>query len=226
MWRGSVPLESISLRKLLKIGFSAPNRRRAALRDIIRDDRIRAAGFSEEGGDFYVPFWADARAHVFGTQNLHETTATRVAGNRNRQRLYPLLRDGFLSWWNAYRRRTNEPFQLGPMQRTRFEFRDLASMVKVDSILSIEDGLGAHHYVYPYFAEAPVLGDDAARLGLWLLSRSFPEVPPDRFRLLDVFRGQAFSISQTPLRGDEEQRFQHMYAGLIQERDIIRGSAA
>lgn len=218
-----MPLESISLRKLLKIGFSTPNRRRASLRDIIRDDRIRAAGGAEEGGDFYLPFWADARAHVFGTLDLHEATTARVEVNRNRRRLYPLLRDGFLGWWNVYRRRTNEPFRLGPVQRTRFEILDLASMVKVDSILSIEDGMGAHHYVYPYFAEAPELGEDAARLGLWLLSQALPEVPPERFRLLDVLRGWAYSIAQTPLRGDEEERFHRMYAGLIQERDTLRG---
>lgn len=123
-----MPLESISLRKLLKIGFATPNRRRAELRGIIRQDRAKAAGAADEGGDFYAGFWADARAHVFGTQDLHESTAERVASNRNRQRLYPLLRDGFLRWWSTYRRRTNEPFQLGPSQRTRFEIPGLASM--------------------------------------------------------------------------------------------------
>lgn len=221
-----MPLESISLRKLLKIGFSAPNRRRGALRNIIRDDRARAAGLAGEGGDFYGPFWADARAHVFGTEDLHESTTGRMAGNRNRQRLYPLLRDGFLGWWNAYRRRTNEPFQLGPSQRTRYEVPDLAAAVKVDSILSITDGLGGHHYVYPYFAEAPAVSEEAARLGLWVLGRALPNVPPEQFRLLDVFRGRAFSITETPLQGDEEQRFHRMYAGLIQERNGLRGPEA
>nr|WP_172685202.1 hypothetical protein [Methylobacterium oryzae]AGO88401.1 protein of unassigned function [Methylobacterium oryzae CBMB20] len=220
-----MPLESISLRKLLKIGFSTPNRRRAELRGIIRQDRAKAAGAADEGGDFYAGFWADARAHVFGTQDLHESTAERVAGNRNRQRLYPLLRDGFLRWWSTYRRHTNEPFQLGPSQRTRFEILGLASMVKVESILSITDGSGGHHYVYPYFAEAPELSLDAAKLGLWLLGQALPEIPPERFQLLDVLRGRAFSITQTPLQGDEEQLFLRMYAGLIQERDGLRRMA-
>lgn len=185
----------------------------------------RAAGVAEPGDDFYGAFWADAREHVFGGQDLHEATNGRMADSRNRRRLYPLLRDGFLGWWNAYRRRTNEPFQLGPPLRTRFEFLDLAAMVKVDSILSITDGLGGHHYVYPYFAEAPELSEDAARLGLWLLSRALPDVPADRFRLLDVFRARAFSIGQNPLQGDEEQRFSRLYAGLIQERNGLRDAA-
>jgi hypothetical protein len=218
-----LPLESISLRKLLKIGFARPNRRQGALREIIRQDRARAAGPVDEGGDFYGPFWADAKAHVFGTRDLHEATTGRVADNRNRRRLYPLLRDGFLGWWNPYRRGTNEPFRLGPVQRTRFEVLSLASTVKVDNILSIEDGLGGLHYVYPYFAEAPALGNEAAQLGLWLLGRALPDLPADRLRVLDVFRGQAFSIADTPLQGDEEERFQRMYAALIQERNTLRG---
>lgn len=217
-----MPLESISLRKLLKIGFSNPNRRRSALRGIIRDDRARAAGSADEGGDFYGPFWADARAHVFGAQDLHETTAGRMADNRNRRRLYPLLRDGFLVSWSTYRRRTNEPFHLGPSLRTRFEILDLASMVKIDSILSITDGLGDHHHVYPYFAEAPELGAESARLGLWLLGQALPDVPLGRFQMLDVLHGRSFSIALTPLQGNEEQLFLRMYAGLIQERDILR----
>ena len=45
----------------------------------------------------------------------------------------------------------------------------------------------------------------------------------DRFRLLDVFRGRAFSTTQTPLQGDEEERLHRMYAGLIQERNTLRG---
>jgi hypothetical protein len=98
--------------------------------------------------------------------------------------------------------------------------------VKVDSILSITDGLGSHHYVYPYFAEAPAVSEEAARLGLWVLGRALPNVPPEQFRLLDVFRGQAFSIKETPLQGDEEQLFHRMYAGLVQERNGLRGPEA
>jgi len=92
--------------------------------------------------------------------------------------------------------------------------------------LSIEDGLGGLHYVYPYFAEASALADEAAQLGLWLLVRALPDLPADRLRLLDVFRGQAFSIAETPLHGDEEEWFHRLSAGLIQERNTLRGPPA
>lgn len=217
-----MPLESISLRKLLKIGFSDESPRRSALRQIIRDDRPRADDTPEKGGDFYAPFWADAKAHVFGAHELHQSVTDRIADNWRRKNLYNQLRDGFLRWWGEHRRRTNEPFRPGPLQRTRFEVPDLASVVKLDSILSIEDGRGAHHYVYPYFFPRPELKEESAQLGLWLLTQAFPDVPAQDFRLLDVIRGRAFSVEQTPLRGDEEQRFLRMYAGLFQERDSLR----
>lgn len=217
-----MPLESISLRKLLKIGFSDPTPRRSALRQIIRDDRPRRDDALEKGGDFYAPFWADAKAHVFGTLELQQAVAVRITDNWRRRNLYDQLRDGFLRWWGEHRRHTNEPFRPGQLQRTRFEINELASVVKVDSILSIEDGLGARHYVYPYFFPRPELNEASAQLGLWLLTQAFPQVLARDFRLLDVMRGRAFSIEQTPLRGDEEQRFLRMYTGLIQERDTLR----
>lgn len=219
-----MPLESISLRKLLKIGFSDPSPRRSALREIIRDDRPRRDDVTEKGGDFYAPFWADAKAHVFGTLDLQQAVADRITDNWRRRNLYNQLRDGFLRWWGDHRRRTNEPFRPGQLQRTRFEILKLASVVKVDSILSIEDGLGAQHYVYPYFFPRPELNEASAQLGLWLLTQAFPEVPAQAFRLLDVIRGRAFSIDQTPLIGDEEQRFLRMYTSLIQERDTLHRS--
>lgn len=217
-----MPLESISLRKLLKIGFAEPSPRRSALRQIIRDDRPRLEDAAEKGGDFYAPFWADAKAHVFGTLDLQQAVADRIADNWRRKTLYNQLRDGFLRWWGDHRRRSNEPFQPGSSQRTRYEVLSLASMVKIDSILSIKDGLGARHYIYPYFFPRPELNEESAQLGLWLLTQALPDVPARDFRLLDVIRGRAFSIEQTPLKGNEEQRFLRMYAGLIKERDDLR----
>jgi hypothetical protein len=65
-------LDRIHLRKLLKILFLEPNQRRSALRADIREELNREAGGEGGGGDFYAPFWADAKAHVFGTRDLHE----------------------------------------------------------------------------------------------------------------------------------------------------------
>jgi hypothetical protein len=215
-------LDNIHLRKLLKILFLDDSPRRSALRGDIREEIAREAGEVGSGGDFYGPFWFDAKAHVFGTADLHTCVEERVAANGGRANLYPLLRDGFLIWWNERRRWTNEPFRQGQSLRTNFQFPGIKATVKVDSILSVRDGNGVEHFVYPYFAPTPALSDEAARWGLWLLGRALPSVQENELRILDVIRGRTFSTDRNPLQGNEEERFRHRYEKILVEREILR----
>lgn len=215
-------LERIHLRKLLRILFLEPNRIRSAIRADIREDRVREAGQDASGGDFYAPFWADAKAHVFDDADLHTAVAERIRRNPRRRNLYPRLRDGFLLWWNERRRWTNEPFSRGRPIKTRFVFPRVPAVVKVDSILSVRDGAGTERFIYPYFAPEPVLSENAARLGLWLLVAAFPEVPPNAIRILDVIRGQTFSLDRFPLRGNEEEELRARYRSILRLRDELR----
>lgn len=215
-------LENIHLRKLLKILFLEPNARRSALRADIREDMRREAGDDAEGGDFYSPFWADAKSHVFGGPDLRDTTKARIAANARRGNLYPRLRDGFLDWWDEKRRWTNLPFNPGRKLRARFRFPGLDATVKVDNILTVVDGSGDEHVVYSYFSPEPALTAESARLGLWLISEAFPGIPVDELRILDIIRGNTFSLDRTPLTGEEKLEFRARYARLIRERDILR----
>ncbi|WPL55763.1 hypothetical protein [Qipengyuania profunda] len=215
-------LENIHLRKLLKLMYLEPNTRRSALRTDIREDLRREAGEDGGGGDFYSPFWADAKAHVFGGPDLRVSTAERIAANARRSNLYPQLRDGFLSWWDERRRWTNLPFNPGRKLKARFKFPGFDAVVKIDNILTVVDGKGDEHVVYSYFAPEPALSADAARLGLWVLTQSFPTVPPSELRILDIIRGNTFSIDRTPLSGEEEIEFRARYARLVVERDKLR----
>jgi hypothetical protein len=94
--------------------------------------------------------------------------------------------------------------------------------VKVDNILSARDGRGEEHYVYPYFSENPILEEEAARLGLWLLGRALPAVPHEEIRILDVIRGEPFSIDRYPLAGNEEDNFRDRYVALLEEWEALR----
>lgn len=214
-------INRIHLRKLLKIMFLPDGPRRSALRADIREDRAREAGDEGGGGDFYAPFWADARDHAFGRDDLHTMVQTRIQANGRRSNLYPHLRDGFLRWWNERRRWTNVPFQPGRQLKAHLNFADLQSTVKIDSILSVRDAQGVEHYVYPYFAPEPVLSDEAARLGLWILIEALGDVPAAELRILDLIRGQTYSIDRYPLVGTEREDFVRRYRELLAEREAL-----
>lgn len=215
-------LERIHLRKLLKILFLEPRKYDSEIRKDIREDLAREAGRETSGGDFHVPFWSDVKNHVFEHADLHASVERRIANSAQRANLYPRLRDGFLLWWNERRRWTNRPFTQGRSLKKHFSFPGLVATVKVDNILSVRDGLNAERAVYPYFSLEPVLSEQAARLGLWLLIRALPDIPPDEFRILDVIRGRTFSLDQNPLHGDEEEDFRRRYAALLRRRDVLR----
>jgi hypothetical protein len=210
-------LENIHLRKLLKIFYLPQNLRRAALRADIREDMAREGGGVLAGGDFYGPFWRDAKDHVIGAADLHDCVSRRVESNPRRENLYPRLRDGFLLWWNERRRWTNEPFRPVDGVKGRHEFNDLGAVVKVDNILSVRDASDEDHFIYPYFSPDPVLGEEGARLGLWLIGEALDNVPLDEIRILDVIRGQTFSVDRTPLAGNEEQVFTARYRAILNE---------
>ena len=198
-------LELITLRKLLKFLYLDQRDLTAALRDDIRSDRDRERGPAMGGGDFYGPFWKDAKDHAFGTVDLHDRTRERIEDNDRRRNLYPRLRDGFLLWWNERRRWTNAPFEPIEVPATRHRMPSVGITIKIDCVLAVRDGRGANHYVYPYWFPEPALADEGARVGLWLLTTALPHVPSDEFRLLDVIRGQTFSLERNALTGDEAE---------------------
>jgi hypothetical protein len=215
-------IRSIHLRKLLKILYSEPNRRVSALRADIREDIARDSGEFGGGGDFYGPFWFDAKSHVFERKDLTIAVEERIGANPGRARLYPLLRDGFLLWWDKRRRWTNRPFRQSDWIKSKFEIRELSALIKIDNLLSVRDSRDEDHYIYPYFAPEPVLRDEAARVGLWVISKSLPDLDLDAVRILDVIRGETFSTDKTELRGNEEDILMRRYKALIAECDGIR----
>ena len=215
-------IENIHLRKLLKIMFLEASPRRGELKKDIREDRAREMGSAGNGGDFYGPFWFDAKAHALGGRDLFEAVSARIAANWRCGNLYPQLRDGFLLWWNERRRWINEPFQQGQSLNAIFAFPGVNATVKLDNILSVRDGQGVEHYVYPYFAPEPILGEEAARWGLWLLGNAFNMVPHQELRILDVIRGRTFSVDRNPLQGNEEEAFRQCFRSLLIERDTLR----
>jgi hypothetical protein len=216
-------LELIGLGKLLRMMYADRAEQVRLLRGDIRETIKKENGFPQgDGGDFYGPFWADAKGHVVGGVNLRERVRVRIDANKGRERLYELLRDGFLSWWEERRRLRNVPFTVIPENiRARFECLGLG-VVKVENTLSITVGDDGHRVVYPYFIEDPALSAEAARLGLWVMSRAITGYEIEQMRILDVVRGRTFSVLDTPLTGDEERIFRERYEALLREWERLR----
>lgn len=215
-------LERISLRKLLKIMYLEGQPLISELRTDIRADLERERGNTDGGGDFYAPFWKDAKDHAFGESDLHDTTPARIVANIRRTALYPRLTDGFLLWWNERRRWTNAPFERIEVPTTRFAVPGLNTSVKIDCIFAVRDGRGERHYVYPYWFPAPAVHEEAARLALWLLTQAMPRIAADEFSVLDVIRGLTFSLRRNPLNGDEATIFARRYEHAANEWNRLR----
>lgn len=214
-------IEIIHLRKLLKLLYLPDNRQTSELRRDIWQDRRRESGLGGGGGDFHSPLWFDAGRHAFHIADLHDATAARIEANDGRERLYLMLRDGFLLWWNERRRWTNEPFQPIPAPHARYQLTG-TGVIKLEALLAVRDAANVDHFVYPYFAEEPILSDEAARLALWTLCTGLPHIDPNELRILDVIRGQAFSLDRNPLQGNEEEVLRYRYQRLLNRWHELR----
>lgn len=84
-------------------------------------------------------------------------------------------------------------------------------------MLSLRLGEDRFRYVYPYFAEKPLFTPEAARLGLWLMSQALPDYDINDMRILDVLRGEAYSVDKYPLIGNEEEIFRLRYRSVLRE---------
>jgi hypothetical protein len=209
-------ISKIPLRTLLAYFGLPPDRRLAAVRADARAEVRKAGRPASNGGDFHSCFWADAKAHAAGNGDLVQMTSARVSDLAARTRLYPLLADGFLEWWNEKRRWVNEEIQVLPQPvKAPYSFFEIDGTVKVDNILALSIGGDRQRLIYPYFAERPELREDVARMGLWLMGQALPDRKIEDLRILDVLRGNIFSVDRTPLVGNEGAQFVERYARML-----------
>ena len=210
-------VRAASLRKLLEL-FSADDALRVSLlRRDIRDSisRSRREG---GGGDFYTPFWADAKAHVRGERELISATDVRIAANHRRRKLYPQLRDGFLQLMSDSRRLRNEPYTSLPSgPRGSFGIEGTQGIITVHDTLHIRINGDTDRIIYPYFPARPPLKPESARLGRWAMMQALHPRSVEEMRLIDIIRAQTFSFRNADLSGNESELFSAQYRALCEE---------
>lgn len=217
-------LQSIHLRKLLRLFYAPSNLRVRILRNDIRSELRKAAGLDSGGGDFHVPFWSDAKDHVFGASDLRDQVALRIASNKGRQRLYTAMSDGFLGWWNEKRRWRNEPLRLLNIPaKAQLQIEDVGGVVKIENIMGLESGPEFNRLIYPYFSEEPSLPEEGGRLGLWAMREALPTAyDVDDMRVLDILRSRTFTARDHKLVGNEGEVFLRRYQQLIADWTRLR----
>lgn len=213
----------INLRKLLQLFFADVRHQRSLLLQDIRADRSKEAGGSENGGDFYGSFWADVKAHAAGQTDILASTAVRIAANKGRRRLYPVLADSFLYMWNDKMRWRNEPFEFVPESiKARLPLPKLGAVVKIENTVGVRIWDGSHRVIYPYFSEKPELPEAGARLGFWALKKALPDYQLNDFRIVDFHRRAYFRPAEIGMKSDEEEIFLQKYAALLREWRKLR----
>ncbi|WP_156649708.1 hypothetical protein [Methylobacterium sp. Leaf89] len=207
----------VGLGTILKVIYSHKKDRDRFIREDVSKQIKKEQGLkTSSGGDFYVPFWADAKGHVSGALDLDVATRGRVAVNRKHKgRLYPILAKSFLLWWNEKRRLRNVPIRVIDERLTAKYVVEDNGTIKIENTLSLIVGDEGRRLIYPYFCENPSLSEEAARIALCLMSASINSYEPSEMRVLDVIAGKSFSILDLPLEGNEKDLFHTQYGALM-----------
>ena len=209
-------IEKINLRKLLQLFFADARQQRSLLLADIRNDQTRESGGRDSGGDFYGPFWADVKDHAAGRSSLKEQTQVRIAANKTRARLYPILTDCFLDMWDEKMRWRNEPFEFVPESvKAQLPIKELRTIVKIENTAAIKTWDGSYRVMYPYFSEAPALPEQGARLGFWALKEALPDYKIEDFRIIDMQHRTYFRPIEVGMNGDERKAFIGRYDALL-----------
>jgi hypothetical protein len=211
-------LHKVHLRKLLKLFSLSDKELNAEIRKDVTAYIRKMKGAETGGGDFHKPFWRDAKHHLAGYSNLKEEVKLRVEENGYRKRLYPLLSDGFLDWADKQWKDTHIEVRAGI--KGTYTAEDIGAIVKVDNILPVKSKGQETAFFYPYFSEDPILSDDAARLGLWVLHTALNE-PLETLNILDILRSKPFSVQTNPLNGKEEAFLLYRYGEILKKWDQI-----
>ena len=211
-----------NLNRLLKLCGSTEKELISALRRDIADEIRRETEEDHSPRDFHSPFWSDAKGHVIGIVDLVRQTEHRVAANDRRKRLYPVLTNGFLKWFQDLRRGTNERLSwMEERVHNRYPVPGLELIIKVDNLLGLKIGIDRYRLVYPYFSEKPVLSEKWARIGLWLMSEALSDFSVTEMEILDVLRGQSYSGKSVFFKGDEEAIFARRFTEIVEERERL-----
>lgn len=217
-------LHTARLSKILKIAYADD---RLSRKDIFDDvsEYIRKENNPEKassgGGDFHGVLWAAFKDCIFeyDPDSFDQIVKALIDANSRRKRLFPPLAQGLKSWGLEKQRWMNEEIKRikSPTGTITVDGLDIA--LKVNNILALEIVGKGNRYIYPYFSEEPTVTKEAARVALWQLHQTLPDLDINEIRILDVMRGKSYSVADVPFVGDEQTLFEHHIKSIMQRWD-------
>ena len=84
-------------------------------------------------------------------------------------------------------------------------------------LINDEERLG-----YPYWFESPPINDEAARVGLWVLSKALNDQNSQNVRIFDIIRSEYFSLNTHPLEGNEDDLLLAHFKRIEKLRDKLK----
>lgn len=227
-----MPINTARLSKIIKIAYASDKDSRKEINDdvatTIRKENASDAKANGPSGDFHSVIWAAFKGYIFEENPIESFSdlvkemiegSERRKGNKGRRRLYPLLGQGLINWGTKKRRWMNEDIKRIKAPTGSITVRGLEVEFSVNNLLALEIVGKGHRYIYPYFPEEPALTEEAARVALWQMHKALPFLKSEELRILDVIRGESFSILEHPLHGNEQELFEANVKSIIQRWD-------
>lgn len=214
-------MDRLSLARFLELlQLPQPRRLKAIERDARRAVYGERFGKASDGGDFYGPFWSDAkRSAVEREFCLASATSDRIARNKARRRLYPQLLIGFQQGWNSLRssRITEAALELVSRLSVTIKGSEAEDHIHASNVLAVREPIGSLHITYPYFSKDVGLGERHARVGLRVLRQGFATAKPQSVAMLDVLRGNLFVDPGSEIESSARAELVDRYDAVMRE---------
>jgi hypothetical protein len=214
-------MDRLSLARFLEL-LQLPQPRRLKLierdaRKALYEERF---GKLSDGGDFYGPFWADAkRSAVDRGFCLKSATDERISSNKSRRRLYPHLLEGFETGWTSLKASSFGEAALSLVMRLAVYVKgsEEEDHIRATNVLAVTESDRSLHITYPYFSKDVKLGMRHARLGLGVLRQGFATAQPKTVAILDVLHGSIYIDSGEDIGDPEHKELVDRYDAVMRE---------
>jgi len=170
---------------------------------------------------YYDAFWSRAKKHAYSQQDIEISLKEFFESNpksRNKEKPYNRAKECFLRWYDEKRRWRNDEFTQN-MQIYKSKNFLLGSnhpiQIQNKDFLSINLNEDNKRIIYASFSSKTMISSEGARIALWILKNSFPEINDHAFRFLDVLHSRSYGLIDYQFQGNEPELLRARYKEIL-----------